>query len=153
MAERVPLESSWLFEGLAPEVQARIKAFSNEERFDAGATIFSEGDTTSNLFVLGEGIVELSCVLPGRNPVTLRISRIAPGEVFGWSALALGERLTADAVAITNCAAYLVPTVELFSVLDSDPKTGYRVMSRLSQLIAKRLRDTRTELRWMHSSM
>jgi hypothetical protein len=37
--------------------------------------------------------------------------------------------------------------------MDQDPPSGYQVMTRLAQLIAKRLRDTRTELRWIQSSI
>jgi CRP-like cAMP-binding protein len=153
MARKVSLEESWLFAGLPGNVLARIRALAGEERYPASRTIFSEGDLAQKLYILGEGEVELSYVLPCRTPVTMRIARIAPGEIFGWSALARGEKLTADARALTDSAAYLIPAAGLIEVLDSDPPCGYRVMTRLAQLIAKRLRDTRTELRWIQSSL
>ncbi len=153
MALKVSIERSWLFEGLQAGIVSRIAALATERRFPSGKTIFAEGDPANDLYILGEGEVELTYVLHCRSPVTMRIARVAPGEVFGWSALARNEKLTADARTLAESAAYLIPARQLFDVMDSDPKVGYLIMTRLAQLIARRLRDTRTELRWIQSSI
>ena len=153
MQKKVALEESSIFAGLTPGVLARIRSFCREQTFEPGTTIFREGESSEHLYVLGSGTVELSCLLPGSTTTTIRITRIAPGDVFGWSALALGEKLTADARAVSESVAYLVPGSRLTEVFDEDPRAGYHVMKCLTQVIARRLRDTRSELRWMHSAV
>ena len=150
---KVPLEESWLFHGLPPAIQGKIRLLATEEHFACDSTIFAEGDPANTLYILGDGEVELTYVLPCRDPVTMRIARVGPGEVFGWSALARGEKMTADARSLCECSAYLINAIPLLEIMDQDPPSGYRVMTRLAQLIAKRLRDTRTELRWIQSSI
>jgi len=150
---KVALEESWLFHGLPPAIQGKIRLLATEEHFPCDSTIFAEGDPANTLYILGDGEVELTYVLPCRDPVTMRIARLGPGEVFGWSALARGEKMTADARSLCECSAYLINAIPLLEVMDQDPPSGYRVMTRLAQLIAKRLRDTRTELRWIQSSI
>lgn len=153
MASKIPVEECYLFKGLPAPLLSRISELAKERRYPAGHTIFAEGDPAGDLHILAEGEVELTYVLHSRNPVTMRIARIFPGEVFGWSALARNEKLTADARALADSVAYTVPAQKLFEIMDGDPKIGYTIMTRLSQLIAKRLRDTRTELRWIQSSI
>ena len=153
MVEKVPVGSCWLFEGLAPAVLERIESITVRERFPSGESIFAEGDPANDLFILGEGEVELSYVLQGRSPVTLRIAHIRPGDVFGWSALARNEKLTADAQTNADSVVWRIPVGPVLEIMDADPAVGYLVMTRLVQLVARRLRDTRSEMRWFQSAM
>jgi hypothetical protein len=41
----------------------------------------------------------------------------------------------------------------LREILAEHAQTGFEVMCRLATLIASRLRDTRSQLRWLHSSI
>ena len=77
---KVPLEESWLFQGLPAAVLGKIRLLASEERFPGGTTIFAEGDPASSHFILGDGEVELTYVLPSRDPVTMRIARVGPGD-------------------------------------------------------------------------
>jgi len=153
MTSKKSIRDSWLFEGLPGEVLSRIEELATEKKYPSGTTIFSEGDPADDLYILAQGEVDLTYVLHCRSPVTMRIARVLPGEVFAWSALAQNEKLTADARALVDCTACLIPADKLLEIMNGDPQIGYTVMSRLSQLIAKRLRDTRTELRWIQSSI
>ncbi len=147
------MKDSWLFEGLPVDVVKKINELAVERKYPSGSTIFSEGDPARDLYILGQGEVELTYVLHCRSPVTMRIARVLPGEVFAWSALAQNEKLTADARALADSTAYLIPADKLLEIMEGDHSVGYKIMARLSQLIAKRLRDTRTELRWIQSSI
>ncbi len=153
MDAKVSLEKCWLFGGLEPSVLNKIQPFVTEKHFESGAGIFAEGDPARFLYILGQGEVELTYTLPGNTPVTMRITNVSPGEVFGWSALARGKSLSAAARALTDCAVFLVPADRLGEVMDGDPSTGYILMGRLAELIAKRLFQTRNELKWIQSYM
>ena len=88
--------------------------------------------------------------LPQDPSTEIRITQVAPGETFAWSALALGETLSARARAMVDSSAYIIPAAGLHSLFREQPRAGYLVMTRLSQQILTRLRETRKELRWLH---
>jgi CRP-like cAMP-binding protein len=103
--------------------------------------------------MLREGKVDLTYVIHSRSPVTIKIALIQPGEVFGWSVLAGNAHLTADAHTVCDSSVYLVPGRKLIEIMEGDPASGYRIMSRLVQVTAKRLHDLRAEVRWFLSSL
>jgi CRP-like cAMP-binding protein len=153
MPFQVPLEGSSFFQGLRAETLGRIASIAEAIKLSAGAAIFQEGDRASHLYVLGEGGVELTYVIHCRSPITMTIAMIEPGEVFGWSALARNEIFTGNARAVAESGAYRIPAGGLFPILEDDPAAGYLVMSRLAQIISRRMHDVRTEIRHFLSSM
>ncbi len=152
LGNRVELASSMLFSGLSDDVLAKIEVLSLEREFPSEAQIFDEGDLAHDLFILATGSVELDYTLPNNPNIVLPITRIKPGEVFAWSALANNGRLTARARALEVCQVFILPAGPLRNVLVDHPDSGYQVMVRLTELVAMRLRDTRMQLRWLHSA-
>lgn len=148
----VPLENCGLFLGLPPEVLDRIQELVSEREFDENTTIFSEGDPAEELFILACGEVELDFTLPTQPDTVMRITRIAPGEAFAWSALAGLTRLSSTSRTLRKSRVYAISGSGLREVFKSSPESGYVVMSRLSMIIASRLHDTRHQLRWLLSA-
>ena len=148
---RIPLESCTLFQGLPATVLQKIGRLVVESEYPADATIFVEGDPATALRILASGEVELDYTLPGRPDVILCITRVSPGEMFAWSALANNATLTARARALAACCVYDIPATPLREILHDHPEAGYKVMTRLAELVASRLRDTREQLRWLQS--
>ena len=148
----VELENCSLFTGLPSDVLDRIRGLVCEREFNEDTTIFSEGDPAHELFILASGEVELDYTLPNQPSTTLKITRIAPGEVFAWSALAGVSRLSAKGRTLQKSRVYVIPASELREILASRPEAGYLVMSRLTALVASRMRDTRLQLRWLLSA-
>ncbi len=147
----VPWQDSVFFKNSPPRSIAEIQKFIKESTYPAGAMIFSEGDPAEDLYVLKSGQVELSYSLPTRQDSSVRITLVEPGEVFAWSALTGSKTLTASALALEESESWLIPAARLQEVMDKDPKFGYQVMGRLANLIARRLKDTRVQLQWLHS--
>ena len=148
---RVPFERCILFKGLPAAVLEEIGRLVVEREYPAGATIFVEGDPAVELRILASGELELDYTLPGRPDVILRITTVSPGEMFAWSALAGNATLTARAQALEACHVYTIPVTPLREILHAHPEVGYQVMTRLSELVATRLRDTREQLRWVQT--
>ena len=148
---RVPLESCTLFEDLPAAVLEEIGRLVVEREYAADATIFVEGDPAVEVCILGSGEVELDYTLPGRPDVILRITTVPPGEMFAWSALVSNASLTARARALQSSCIYSIPATPLREILHAHPEAGYVVMTRLSELVASRLRDTREQLRWLQT--
>jgi CRP-like cAMP-binding protein len=146
------LEQAKLFRELSPDVLARIRRLARVQEHVAGDTIFSEGDPAQDLYILREGSVELSYTLPQDPTTEIRITRIAPGETFAWSALARGGTMSAHALSLVPSSAYVISAERLHGLFAEHPEAGYEVMSRLAREILERLRETRRELRWLHQS-
>jgi|RhiMethySRZTD1v2_1073278.scaffolds.fasta_scaffold167930_3 CRP-like cAMP-binding protein len=144
------LEQTQLFTGLSADVLARIEELAHVETFAAGQTLFFEGDPAEELYILREGRIELTYTLPQDSTTEIRITQVGPGENFAWSALALGGTLSSHARALSTSNAFVIPVQRLHSVFYEFPYAGYKVMTRLSQQILTRLRETRKELRWLH---
>ncbi len=148
---RVRFESCTLFQGLPATVLEEIGKLVVEREYPADATIFVEGDPAVELCILASGEVELDYTLPGRSDVILRITQVSPGEMFAWSALAGNATLTARARALETSRIYNIPVTPLQEILHAHPEAGYQVMTRLTELVASRLRDTREQLRWLQT--
>ena len=111
----------------------------------------SSSDSPPPDFILKSGSVELVYYLPTRSDTTVRITVVRPGEPFAWSALTGATGLTATAVAVAKCEAFIIPADKLRGIMDAHPEFGYQVMNRLAKLIANRLLDTRTQLQWLNT--
>lgn len=146
------LEQAALFSNLSRDVITRIETMARVEFFCEDETIFSEGDVAKDLFVVRSGEVELTYTLPQDAATAIRITHVSPGEDFAWASLAQGETLSSRARAVVATSVFVIPARKLHGLFYEYPFAGYQVMSRLSQEIFNRLRETRKELRWLHQS-
>ena len=151
MKTAVNWENSEFFSNAIPHAISQIKACVKEESYTALQPIFLEGDAATDLYILKSGEVELTYTLPTRQDTDVRITMIRPGELFAWSALTGGTTLTAKAFAVEESEVFTIPAKELRKIMDKSPEFGYQIMNRLAQLIAGRLKDTRTQLQWLNS--
>ena len=98
----VSIEQCELFHDLPYATVEQVKELVSERRFGAGETIFREGDAAEEIFILASGQVELTYTLPNHADVSLPITAVSPGELFGWSAAAGAKNLTAKAHTATE---------------------------------------------------
>ena len=82
-------------QGLDPGQLNQIARITSSLNWDAGTTVFREGDRDSFLYVVEEGRVAIEIAVPGRGRVV--ILTVGPGEVFGWSSIFAGRHKTASA--------------------------------------------------------
>ena len=72
------------------------------------------------------------------------VDTVVPGQVFGWSSIVGPGKRTVTAECSKTSRIISIPADELKAMFDKDHTLGYIVMKRLSNIIAKRLRN-RTE--------
>ena len=80
--DRVVLESR-VFAGLDEAFAEQFAGCSQTAGFEAGETLFREGEPADVFYVLRRGRVALELYVPGRGELT--IETIDPGSVVGWS--------------------------------------------------------------------
>ena len=135
MPSVVTLESVHLFQGLTPEEIRALRGITRETDFAPGAEIFREGDSGDGVYIVKDGLVEISARLGG-NPRKV-LSQLGPGEIFGEMAVIEEQPRSATATSVKNTRVYFIPRREMLRLLQRSPGLSLNVL----QEISRRLRD------------
>jgi CRP/FNR family cyclic AMP-dependent transcriptional regulator len=111
--------------------------------FDAGQSIFREGDPANRFYLITKGKVALVSKNRGQ-PQQIQI--IGAGDVLGWSWLFPPYTWYFDARAIEQTDAIFLYGTRLREACETDHDLGYDLMGRISKVIIERLQATRRQL-------
>jgi CRP-like cAMP-binding protein len=101
----------------------------------AGAVLVEEGETGESMFVLAEGLIEVSTESGGAR-VTL--AKLQPGACAGEMSLLTGEPRSARLAAVTDVLVYEVTREHLMPILTARPA----LFEAISELVARRRLNT-----------
>ena len=132
------------FAGLDDAVLTVLAGCARNVRFEAGETLFREGDAADTFLVVRQGSVALELFAPARGPMI--IETIDAGEVIGWSWLFEPYRWHFDARALTRVRATAFDGACLRGKCEADTALGYDLMRRFAQVMIERLQWTRLRL-------
>jgi len=132
------------FEGLAEDEVALIAGCGRNVRFDAGETIFRQGDAADTFFVVRHGTVAVGNFVPPRGELV--IETLEAGDLLGWSWLFPPYRSHFDARALSTVRATQFDGACLRDKCAADPVFGYDLLSRFAQVLIERLQWTRLRL-------
>jgi CRP-like cAMP-binding protein len=132
------------FEGMPEGEVALIAGCGRNVHFDAGETIFRQGDAADTFFVVRHGSVAVGNFVPPRGELV--IETLEAGELLGWSWLFPPYRAHFDAHALTAVRATQFDGACLRDKCAADPALGYDLMSRFAQVLIERLQWTRLRL-------
>lgn len=141
--DKVVLDSE-LFAGLEDPYAEQLAGCSRLAGFDAGETLFREGEPADLFYLLRRGRVALELFVPGRGPMT--IETVDEGEVVGWSWLFPPHTWHFDARAVTPVRAIAVDGACIRGKCEDDHALGYELMLRFSAVLLDRLNATRVRL-------
>ncbi len=131
----VALESAELFRNLRPAELNALRAVSVERAFRAGQEIFREGAPGDGVYVVKEGLVEISGLL--NQTIRRTFSRITPGGMFGEMAVIEHRPRSASATAAKDTDVYFIPRGEMLGLMERSPGLSLSLL----QLISHRLRE------------
>ena len=98
----------------------RVGAGRTHVKYNAGAAIFSQGDTADAVFYLQKGKAKIAVLSKsGREAV---VALIGPGDFFGEGCLNGQLRRLATAAALTDCAVMRLDKLAMVRVLHDEPK-------------------------------
>jgi CRP-like cAMP-binding protein len=104
-------------------------------KYDAGTTIFAEGQESTSAFVLLSG--DVTIFLGFKTPKQRIVTSLKRGEMFGVHALVAGEQRAASAVTVQGCEVLTISDEKLKHKLDdAGPFLRYWV-----NYLAKRISD------------
>jgi CRP/FNR family transcriptional regulator len=126
-----------LFTVLTPEERQEIGALAVEKTFEAGQTLFHEGEICEGLYVLGSGTVKISKTSPSGREIMLMLDS-APASVAEVP-LFDGGGYPATVTALSEIVAYLVRKEDFRRFCGLHPEVPLKVLAvaglRLRQLV------------------
>jgi signal transduction histidine kinase len=126
----VTLEASKLFRQLNAQELDTLRGMAREQTYAPGQEIFKAGDAGDGLYVVKEGVVEIS-VLVGQQ-VRRVFSQVEPGDMFGEMAVIEDKPRSANAVARRGATVYLLPRAELLNLVEQSPGLALGLLREIS---------------------
>ena len=126
-------------QGLSAQELRLLAKYSREERYPANALVFAEGERGDCLYIVVDGTIRISRMVPGMGEECL--SMLSRGEVFGEMALIDDQPRSADARAHSSgSTVFSISRTLLEEVLSMDPDAAVQFLQLLCRLLCRRLR-------------
>ncbi len=124
-----------IFRDLSYKELKAVERILHRRTYRADEIVFREYEPGVGMYIIESGKVNIS--LGKENKLLVLLSS---GDFFGEMALILEGQRTASATATepTKLLGFFQP--DLFNLLETHPKTGNKILQRLAQMIAERLR-------------
>ncbi|WP_228201480.1 Crp/Fnr family transcriptional regulator [Flaviflexus ciconiae] len=124
-----------LFAGLSEEDQARLTELMSEETLRRGESLFHEGDSGDNLFIIVDGKIKLGHASDdGRENL---IAILGPREIIGeLSLFDLGKRST-SATAVAPTTLLSLSHEDLMGFIDTNPDMAKHMLRQLAQRLRR----------------
>lgn len=139
------IASSRLFRGLTPGQCEPFGSIAHERRIPAGEHVFRLGQEAMVLFVVCNGIVELTVPLKMTgDDREVVVEEAHEGDTVAWSALVEPHRFTMSARARTDVELLGFARRDLQTMIVVQPDVGLRIVTNLAQVISRRLHVVQT---------
>lgn len=136
-----------LFMDLPQDHLRRVADIGKEERHRSGATIFSEGDTGEGFYLILEGAVRISRIVPGMGEEALAVLR--SGAYFGEMSLIDDAPRSATAICHETCRVFVLHRGDLEDLLFVDRDLAYELLWNWVRTLSRRLRATNDKMAFL----
>jgi len=136
-----------LFSGLPVGHLRRIVDIGVEEQYRSGATIFSEAEPGDKFYLIVEGAVRISRIVPGMGEEALAVLR--PGAYFGEMSLIDDAPRSATAMCHEKCRLFVVNRRDLEVLLFVDRDLAYELLWNWVRTLSRRLRATNDKMTFL----
>lgn len=125
------------FLGLEPSYVTFLGNCATARRVDADKTLFRHGKRADRFYLLRDGYICVEVAAISGPP--LRLQRLKPGDMLGWSWLIAPYRWHFQARALEDSEVIEFDGDTILERCESDPKFGYELLKRFSGLMSSRL--------------
>ena len=126
------------FGGLSEASLDLLVSMLVERRFEAGATVVTEGAPGRSMFIVHSG--ELMVSKLGNSGHVIRMSRLQPGDFFGEMTLIEMQNRSASVVADSPTLLYELTARDLYRYYKADTHAYVIVMQNINRELCRRLR-------------
>ena len=147
MSQRIPelLTQAALLEDFRAEEVDVLCANMLHVRGQPGQVLIAEGDTGNWMMLLFSGTVDVTKRSP-RSGEPSRLAVIKRGAAIGEMSMLDGELRYASCVAIEAVEAGVLTRAAIATLIREHPAVGAKLLVKLTQLLAQRLRNTSNQL-------
>jgi CRP/FNR family cyclic AMP-dependent transcriptional regulator len=152
-------------EGSTEEILSKVPAFSDlkarelkevaaimhRREYRAGEPVFFEGDPGLGMYIIQDG--DVSIQVAGKDGERRELVVLSDGDFFGELALLDESPRSADAVAKSDCLLLGFFRPDLFELIARKQELGIKIVLKLAEIVAQRLRRTDKELTKVRSQM
>ena len=134
-----------LFDGMTSAQLRKLAAGMHAVSYSIGQGIFREGDVGTSMFVIAEGKVRISKMVPGIGEEALAI--LEKGQYFGEMSLIEDGPRSADAIAHSSCKLYELQRDKLDALMFTDKELASVLLWTFVRTLSARLRETNDKIR------
>ena len=135
------------FSGLPPAYLRRIADLGSEEEHNGGSSIFAEGDKGDKFYLILDGAVRISRMVPGMGEEALAVLR--GGDYFGEMSLIDDSPRSADAKAHEATDLFVIRKEDLEDLLFVDRDLAYDLLWNFVRTLSGRLRETNDKMTFL----
>ncbi|MEN3038669.1 MAG: cyclic nucleotide-binding domain-containing protein [Candidatus Kryptonium sp.] len=132
------------FSHLEPKEISLLASIVHKREYKKGEFIFYQGDPGLGMYIIQEGEVLIQYTDPDGNKKDLAI--LSDGDFFGEIALIDESPRSASAICRTDSHIIGFFRPDLFEIIEKHPKLGIKIVLKLAEIIAERLRRTNQEV-------
>jgi CRP-like cAMP-binding protein len=132
------------FASLTTRELKEVAAIVHKRQYRAGEPVFYQGDPGLGMYIVQEGEVSIS--LTGKDTEQEELVVLTEGDFFGEIALLDESPRTANAVCKSDCVLIGFFRPDLFELIEKKPRLGIKIVLKLAEIVAQRLRRTDKEL-------
>lgn len=134
-----------LFKDLSDAELAEVADVCKEETFVSGEYIFREGESGNRLYLITDGEVRISRVVPGSGEEALAV--LKTGALFGEMAVFDRSERSTDAISNGGTTVLTISRPDFEMLLDFNHELALKVLWSVTRLLSARLRSTNDSLR------
>ena len=132
-----------LFEELAFRDLKKIELIAHERTFMPDEVVFQERQPGAGMYFIKKGLIQLTKTI---NDERVRIAELGEGEFFGEMSLIENYPRSAQATALVKTEILGIFRPDFFDLINRNPRLGSKILLKLSERLANRLRKT-TEMK------
>ncbi len=140
------LKENYLFQDLSDKDIRFVSEVIHVRNYRPGELIFSQGEVGVGMYIIVKGSIDITITEMNdtANKVGgIYITRLGPGDFFGEIALVEeNSRRSANAVSHNDVQLVGFYKSDLVEILQRNPTAGFQVVSRLAEVLGRRLRET-----------
>jgi signal-transduction protein with cAMP-binding, CBS, and nucleotidyltransferase domain len=127
------LKDLGIFDSLNKEQQSKIASIAKTRTYLSGTRIYLSRERALRLFIVREGLVNLTLFNPGEGP-EIKFGTRSRGDLFGGASFVKPQQHTVTAECLKDSNLMIIETSDLWDLFREDPAFGYQFMKEIAQI-------------------
>lgn len=132
------------FAHLSPRELKEVATIVHRREYRTGEPVFFQGDPGLGMYIIQEGSVSIA--IADKDGGQKELAVLTEGDFFGELGLLDESPRSANALCKTDCHLIGFFRPDLLELIEKKPSLGIKIVLKLSEIVAERLRNTDKEL-------